>query len=147
MTLQGQNVLVSASGQHVRIADLGASTRLRGQQTGAGELAGQLIGTVAFTAPEVLRGEHYGRSADMWSVGCCVLEMATARFPWDAQSADNHFALIFRVANASAPPPISSSVPPVLKQLALLCLCLAPDQRPTSRALLSHQLLGGSSNV
>ena len=74
-------MLVSASGQHVRIADLGASTRLRGQQTGAGELAGQLIGTVAFTAPEVLRGEHYGRSADMWSCGCCVLEMATARFP------------------------------------------------------------------
>ena len=32
-------------------------------------------------APEVAKGEGAGRFADVWSVGCIVIEMATARQP------------------------------------------------------------------
>ena len=48
-------------------------------------------------APEVLRGESYGRSCDIWSLGCCLIEMATAKPPWNALDVDNHLALIFKV--------------------------------------------------
>lgn len=34
-------------------------------------------------APEVLlRNTNYGRKVDIWSVGCVVIEMATAYHPW-----------------------------------------------------------------
>ena len=38
------------------------------------------------------------RSCDIWSVGCCIIEMATARQPWGASDVSNHLALIFRVS-------------------------------------------------
>lgn len=50
--------------------------------------------TVCF---QVLRGENYGRGCDVWSVGCCLIEMATTKPPWNANDISNHLALIFKV--------------------------------------------------
>ena len=49
----GANILVDSTGQNIRIADFGAAARLATQITGAGEFQGQLLGTIAFMAPEV----------------------------------------------------------------------------------------------
>lgn len=46
---------------------------------------------------QVLRGENYGRACDVWSVGCCLIEMATTKPPWNAHDVSNHLALIFKV--------------------------------------------------
>ena len=48
-------------------------------------------------ALQVLRGESYGRSCDVWSVGCTMIEMATRKPPWGAHDISNHLALIFKV--------------------------------------------------
>ena len=53
MSVLGANLLVDSTGQKVRIADFGAAARLARRQTGAGEFQGQLLGTIAFMAPEV----------------------------------------------------------------------------------------------
>ena len=45
--------MVDSTGQLLRIGDFGASARLASQHTGAGEFQGQLLGTIAFMAPEV----------------------------------------------------------------------------------------------
>ncbi len=45
----------------------------------------------------MLRGESYGRSCDVWSVGCTMIEMTTRKPPWGAHDISNHLALIFKV--------------------------------------------------
>ena len=49
----GANILVDSTGKNIRIADFGAAARLATEITGAGEFQGQLLGTIAFMAPEV----------------------------------------------------------------------------------------------
>ena len=44
---------MDSTGQLLRIGDFGASARLASKDTGAGEFQGQLLGTIAFMAPEV----------------------------------------------------------------------------------------------
>ena len=88
---------MDSTGQHLRIADFGAAAVLATGKTIAGEFQGQLLGTIAFMAPEVLRGEDYGRSCDVWSVGCCIIEMGSTKPPWNAHFVSNHLALMFKV--------------------------------------------------
>ena len=108
----GANLLVDTSGHHLRIADFGAAARMMSKSTVPGEFQGQLQGTIAFMAPEVLRGDSYGRSCDIWSLGCSIIEMATGKPPWGASDVSNHLALIFRVRHFSYNYYIHIALPP-----------------------------------
>ncbi|NWJ01800.1 M3K1 kinase, partial [Crypturellus undulatus] len=136
--VKGANLLIDSMGHRLRIADFGAAARLASKGTGAGEFQGQLLGTIAFMAPEVLRGQQYGRSCDVWSVGCVVIEMACAKPPWNAEKHSNHLALIFKIASATTAPSIPSHLSPGLRDVTLRCLELQPQDRPPSRELLKH---------
>ncbi|XP_007942357.1 mitogen-activated protein kinase kinase kinase 1 [Orycteropus afer afer] len=136
--VKGANLLIDSTGHRLRIADFGAAARLASKGTGAGEFQGQLLGTIAFMAPEVLRGQQYGRSCDVWSVGCAIIEMACAKPPWNAEKHSNHLALIFKIASATTAPSIPSHLSPGLRDVALRCLELQPQDRPPSRELLKH---------
>ncbi|KAL8586779.1 hypothetical protein ACOMHN_061292 [Nucella lapillus] len=138
--LKGANLLVDSTGQQLRIGDFGASARLASQHTGAGEFQGQLLGTIAFMAPEVLRGESYGRGCDVWSVGCVMIEMSTCRPPWNSHDISNHLALIFKIASSVAPPPIPDNQSPAVRDLMLRCLEQKSEDRPPAKDLLMHPL-------
>lgn len=136
--IKGANLLIDSTGQRLRIADFGAAARLASKGTGAGEFQGQLLGTIAFMAPEVLRGQQYGRSCDVWSVGCVIIEMSCAKPPWNAEKHSNHLALIFKIASATSAPSIPPYLSPGLRDVALRCLELQPQDRPAARELLKH---------
>ncbi|XP_062870146.1 mitogen-activated protein kinase kinase kinase 1 [Trichomycterus rosablanca] len=138
--IKGANLLIDSTGQRLRIADFGAAARLASKGTGAGEFQGQLLGTIAFMAPEVLRGQQYGRSCDVWSVGCSIIEMSCAKPPWNAEKHSNHLALIFKIASATTAPTIPLHLSPGLRDVTLRCLELQPTDRPPSRELLKHPI-------
>ncbi|PVD23356.1 hypothetical protein C0Q70_16624 [Pomacea canaliculata] len=144
--LKGANLLLDSTGQLLRIGDFGASARLASQSTGAGEFQGQLLGTIAFMAPEVLRGESYGRACDVWSVGCVMIEMSTCRPPWNSHDISNHLALIFKIASSVDPPPIPDNLSPPVRDLLLRCLEQKSEFRPPAKDLLMHPLFIQYSN-
>lgn len=41
-----------------------------------------LQGSVFWMAPEVVKQTAYTRKADIWSIGCLVVEMLTGEHPW-----------------------------------------------------------------
>merc|ERR1719225_1989933 len=136
--LKGANLFVDTTGQFLRIGDFGAAACLYTKMTVPGEFRGQLQGTLAFMAPEVLRSESYGRSCDVWSLGCCIIEMATAKAPWNAADISNYYCLMYKIACSQDPPAIPSHLCPGLQDLTARCLQLIPDNRPQARELVHH---------
>ena len=88
------NTLFGQEGQ-IKFVDFGASKIYKSQKTVVvnGE-ANTLVGTPHYIAPEVITGETVVKhgAQDIWSLGCCILEMVTGRKPWS--SLDNEWAVV-----------------------------------------------------
>jgi mitogen-activated protein kinase kinase kinase len=85
--IKGANILVDNKGS-VKISDFGiskrveASTLLNGPSSGKkGAQRVSLQGSVFWMAPEVVRQTAYTRKADIWSLGCLIVEMFTGSHP------------------------------------------------------------------
>ena len=63
-----------------------------------------LKGTPFFMAPEVVTGKGHGRQADIWSLGCLVFEMLTAKPPWKDQFDRNHTNMVHHLYNVHVQP-------------------------------------------
>jgi serine/threonine protein kinase len=50
-------------------------------------------------APEILTNKGIHRKADIWSLGCLVIEMAKGGNPWGHEIFDNHFQAIMKIAD------------------------------------------------
>ena len=103
-------------------------------------------GTAAFMAPELIRGERYGRAVDVWSLGCCVLQMASGKAPWAEDGIANQFALMFRIATGADLPAVPASLGD--KGAAFVAACLNRDAkaRPLVAELAAHAFLADASD-
>lgn len=68
------NVLVDEAG-HCLLADLGLAAKTR-------DPLKRLCGTLEYLAPEQLRGKVYGRSVDLWALGCLTFETLVGYSPF-----------------------------------------------------------------
>ncbi|KAI1230412.1 hypothetical protein IHE44_0010399 [Lamprotornis superbus] len=130
--IKGANILRDSSG-NVKLGDFGASKRLQTIcMSGTGIRS--VTGTPYWMSPEVISGEGYGRKADVWSLGCTVVEMLTEKPPWAEYEA---MAAIFKIAtqptNPQLPPHISEPCRDFLKQIFV-----EARHRPSAEELLRH---------
>ncbi|WP_239331608.1 serine/threonine-protein kinase [Frankia sp. CiP3] len=92
---------------------------------------GHVIGTVAWMAPEQLRGERAGPAADVFSWAMCVVFAATGRHPF---AADTPTASALRMLREE---PDLSGIPDGLRPLTLQALNRDPGRRPTAVELVT----------
>lgn len=98
--------------------------------------------TPLWTAPEVLIG-NYDSKVDIWSVGCVIIEMATAKPPWSEEEFENPFRVLYHIGNSDAIPAIPSHFSEQGKAFVRRCLERDPDRRPSAAELLHDEWLGG----
>ncbi|KAM0857263.1 hypothetical protein ACQ4PT_048579 [Festuca glaucescens] len=128
--IKSRNIVIGADGR-AKIADFGCA-RMADSDKPIG-------GTPAFMAPEVARGEGQGPAADVWALGCTVIEMATGRAPWS--DIDNVLAAVHRIGYTDAVPEVPVWLSPEAKDFLGACFARNASDRATAAELLEHPFL------
>lgn len=148
--IKGGNALVALDGV-IKLADFGASKRLScgdAVAAGASRTGTGVKGTPQWMAPEVIREqeEETGwRRADIWSVGCTVIEMVTGKPPWN--QFPNAVTAMYHIAVTDKPPTFPPELSTQGKDFLRQCLQIDPRKRPDVSALLLHPFVADASAV
>ncbi|XP_049413714.1 mitogen-activated protein kinase kinase kinase 17-like [Solanum stenotomum] len=129
--IKGQNILLGKTG--AKIADFGCA---RWIDPAGAELIG---GTPMFMAPEVARGEEQGCPADIWGLGCTIIEMVTGGSPWT--NVTNAASLLYKIAFSGQSPEIPKFLSLQARDFLSKCLIRDPKERWTAKQLLKHTFL------
>jgi len=123
-----QNVLLHRDGQ-LKLGDFGIAFGVEGTRL---TIAGTVLGTAAYLAPEQARGDDATAAADIYGAGAVLYELLAGRPPRTPTS----------VAELAELRPIDppAGIPPALARIVMRCLEDEPKQRPASAAALAQEL-------
>lgn len=133
--LKPSNVLVTADGEP-RISDFGVVKGGNNTANTQLTMAGRLVGTVAFMAPELITGEGVDRRTDLYALGAVLYLMLTGRRPIEAGSVAGYLAR--HLTEIPRPPhELDPTTPPHLERICQRLLQKDPAYRyPTAQAVL-----------
>ena len=118
--LKPSNLLLTPDGP--KILDFGLA-RPAGDPTLTG--TGATLGTLAYMAPEQVRGERVDPRTDLWSLGVVLYEALTGRRPFEGE---RPATVLHAILHREPEPP---GLDPALDRLLLACLARDPGDRPS----------------
>ena len=141
------NVLVTSDGQ-VKVLDFGLALAKRieaglpasdDSTVNLSSEMSELAGTIAYMAPEQLRGAGMDERADIYAIGVVLYELAVGRRPF---SESKGASLIHDILGTPPAPPrrFVPAVPPHLETIILKCLEKDPERRHASMKQLREEL-------
>ena len=134
------NIMVDAS-QRVRLMDFGLAKFLARAELEI-TLAGRIVGTYRYVAPELLRHEPVDGRADLYSLGVTLYELCCGRPPFDADNPKDLWAKVLE----TEPPSLLSLNPgidPGLSAIIHKLLHKSPAERYQSAEEVAEALLEG----
>ncbi|GMF33921.1 unnamed protein product [Phytophthora fragariaefolia] len=108
------------------------------------------IGTILWSAPEVLEGKRYDEKSDLFSFGVVLSEIDTCALPYgfSRHAKMRSMQIVHLVSEGKLLPNFRDDCPPAIRALAQRCLSLDPAARPTAmevafelRSSIAPQLL------
>ena len=146
--LKPGNIMLGEDGL-VKVLDFGLAklrpeptprpARERDRSTEALTEAGQIVGTVAYMAPEQLEGFEVDHRTDIFSLGVLLYEMATGERPFRGRSSADLMSAILR----SEPAPLTTvrgGLPEQLGRIVRMCLEKDPARRYQSAGDVANEL-------
>ena len=141
--IKGANVLVDNKG-NIKISDFGISKRVEASallsppKNGGHLNRPSMQGSVYWMAPEVVKRTTYTLKADIWSLGCLIVEMFTGTHPFPDYS---QLTAIFQIGNSSAKPTIPSNASEEGRAFLASTFEIDHNDRPTADELLKRPFL------
>lgn len=135
--LKCSNILIDSNTGLVKLSDFG-SAKQNEHSFEENFFAKGLIGTLPWCAPEIICNKSYGTKVDIWSLGCCLIEMLNAKTPWSEKKIDNYYQCIIIIGKGNDIPEIPSNCSEELKSFILKCLIRNDNERASVQELLLH---------
>ncbi|POG65791.1 kinase-like domain-containing protein, partial [Rhizophagus irregularis DAOM 181602=DAOM 197198] len=111
------------------ISDFGFSRPSNEQESSD---SNKIVGVLPYIAPEVLNGEPYTLSSDIYSFGVVMAELSSGKPPFYKRKHDGDLAL--EICNGLRPE-FGTGTPEIYKKLAHRCMNSNTNQRPTANEL------------
>jgi mitogen-activated protein kinase kinase kinase len=139
--IKGANILVDNKGG-IKISDFGISKKMEASNILGGAANNKnrpsLQGSVFWMAPEVVKQTNYTRKADIWSLGCLVVEMMTGNHPYPDCS---QLQAIFKIGGSKASPNIPEDASDEAKIFLASTFEIDDRKRPSADELLLSPFL------
>jgi len=100
-----------------------------------------MVGTSYWMAPEIIAQQHYGKSVDIWALGCVGFELCTGEPPYHEIGS---LKAMFYTSTRGAPPlPImpKRQYSPLVHDFLDCCFQFNTTIRPSASELLNHPLI------
>ena len=127
--IKPSNLLINSRGE-VKLTDFGVSKELNNSIA----MCGTFVGTFKYMAPERVQSMPYGYSADIWSLGLCVLELAMGKYPYPINAAC--IEMVQTILESDAPKPPEGKFSTEFEEFIAVCLNKDPKQRVPAELLL-----------
>jgi non-specific serine/threonine protein kinase len=102
-------------------------------------MAGQVVGTVPYMAPEQVRGEAVDARTDLFALGVILYELATGRRPFEGATLGSISSAILRDTPVSVSS-LRADVPEDLERIIRRCLEKSPSARYTTASDVGQEL-------
>ena len=135
-----ENVLIDNDGV-LKLCDFGCSKDFRSTMSlklyENSEAVKSFRGSYLWTAPECLLGNPC-LASDIWSLGCLMIELVSAKLPWQDKKFDNQYQAILHIVESDEIPNIEGTWDPKIQEMIKACLQRKPENRITARQLLER---------
>ena len=137
--IKPENILLSNNSlsYNIKLIDFGLGIIL-----GPNEKSEQPFGTISYVAPEVLSGDKYDKSVDIWCIGILSYLMLVGKLPYDDPD-DNENEIARQTIND--PPPFIEDkwniISDEAKDFVKRCLEKDPKKRINIKEMLKHKWL------
>ncbi|CAI8609278.1 unnamed protein product [Vicia faba] len=98
-------------------------------------------GTPLFMSPESVNNGEYESAADIWALGCAVVEMVTGKPAWSLEKDSSMWSLLLRIGGGEESPMIPQDLSKEGKDFVEKCFVKDPRKRWTAEMLLSHPFI------